>query len=75
MLAQDDTNDYEAEICAVIGKTETDIIEAGALDSVLGCIKAQSLPLAFPDLLALMASSSHACMENVQIGIVSRSFP
>lgn len=35
-VAQDDTSDYEAELCAVIGKTGRDISEADALDYVLG---------------------------------------
>ncbi|KAJ5426989.1 hypothetical protein N7465_002059 [Penicillium sp. CMV-2018d] len=34
--AQDDTSDYEAELCLVIGKTGRDIPEEEALDYVLG---------------------------------------
>lgn len=34
--AQDDTSDYEAELCLVIGKTGRDISEDDALDYVLG---------------------------------------
>ena len=34
--AQDDTSDYEAELCVVIGKTGRDISESEALDYVLG---------------------------------------
>ncbi|KAJ5113617.1 fumarylacetoacetate hydrolase [Penicillium angulare] len=34
--AQDDTSDYEAELCVVIGKTGRDIPEEEALDFVLG---------------------------------------
>jgi 2-keto-4-pentenoate hydratase/2-oxohepta-3-ene-1,7-dioic acid hydratase in catechol pathway len=34
--AQDDTSDYEAELCFVIGKTGRDISEEDALDYVLG---------------------------------------
>jgi 2-keto-4-pentenoate hydratase/2-oxohepta-3-ene-1,7-dioic acid hydratase in catechol pathway len=34
--AQDETSDYEAELCLVIGKTGRDIPEEEALDYVLG---------------------------------------
>ncbi|KAJ5585663.1 hypothetical protein N7450_005450 [Penicillium hetheringtonii] len=34
--AQDDTSDYEAELCVVIGKTGRDIPEEEALDYILG---------------------------------------
>lgn len=34
--AQDNTSDYEAELCLVIGKTGRDISEEDALDYVLG---------------------------------------
>lgn len=34
--AQDDTSDYEAELCVVIGKTGKNISEEDALDYVLG---------------------------------------
>ncbi|KAF4159218.1 hypothetical protein CNMCM6936_001871 [Aspergillus lentulus] len=34
--AQDDTSDYESELCVVIGKTGRDIPESEALDYVLG---------------------------------------
>ena len=34
--AQDNTSDYEAELCLVIGKTGRDISEENALDYVLG---------------------------------------
>lgn len=34
--AQDDTSDYEAELCLVIGKSGRDIPEEEALDYVLG---------------------------------------
>lgn len=34
--AQDDTSDYEAELCLVIGKSGRDISEEDALDYVLG---------------------------------------
>ena len=34
--AQDNTSDYEAELCVVIGKTGRDIKESEALDYVLG---------------------------------------
>lgn len=49
--AQDDTSDYEAELCVVIGKTGRDISEEDALDYVLGytCsndVSARSLQMA-----------------------------
>lgn len=51
--AQDNTSDYEAELCLVIGKTGRDISEEDALDYVLGYtasndVSARTLQLVTP---------------------------
>lgn len=49
--AQDDTSDYEAELCVIIGRSGRDIPEEAALDHVLGYtasndVSARSLQMA-----------------------------